>query len=82
MTDQPTAAVPIPGYVQTFIEALAQKGLTACATALTGYGVIASTQQAQVVSLGLSVVLWAASFAWTHLATVAHVGLFNATPSK
>lgn len=77
----PTVQVPIPGYLETFIESLAQKGLTAAATALTGYGVIQSNQQAQLVSLGLSVVLWAASFAWTHLATLKHVALFNATPS-
>lgn len=72
MTDQPpVAAAPVvapelPPLWQALVKALAQKGLTALATFLTGYGVITNDQQAQVISLGLSVALWAASFAWTY----------------
>ncbi len=82
MTDQTTVPVPVPGFLETFAEGLAQKGLTAAAATLSGYGVIAPTQQAQFVSLGLSVVLWGVSFAWTWLHTKRNVGLFNATPAK
>jgi hypothetical protein len=73
MTDQspaapvatPIVAPALPSLAQQIVTALAQKGLTALATAMTGAGIIAPSQGAQVVSLGVAVVLWAASFVWT-----------------
>lgn len=63
----PAAPVPaVPSLVQELARAGAQKLLTAAATALTGYGVITSDQQAQVVSLGISVVMWAVSLGWSY----------------
>lgn len=56
---------PVPSFVGAMVRAVAQKGLTAAATALLANGVIQPSQQAQVESVGLSMVLWAVSFAWT-----------------
>ncbi|HEY5072050.1 MAG TPA: hypothetical protein VII63_08465 [Caulobacteraceae bacterium] len=57
--------VPIPTFAQTLIHSLAQKGLTVVATAAAANGVIQTSQEAQFVSLGVSVALFAASCLWT-----------------
>ena len=92
MTDQPPAApgaAPIvapalPSLAQQIVTALAQKGLTTLATAMTGAGIIAPSQDAQVVSLGVAFVLWGVSFAWTyyreHATRAAIVMAINSPP--
>lgn len=91
MTDQPEAqaaandtAPAIPPLERQILGALAQKGLTTLAAALTSYGVIAPDQSAQFVSLGVSVLLWSASFLWTYVHERAErarkVALLNAPP--
>lgn len=86
MTDQTQAAADagLPPLWQALLRAVAQKGLAALATTLTGYGVIAPSQQAQLVSLGLSALLWAASFLWTYeherMAQARMVAAKNAPP--
>ena len=63
----PVNPVTVPPLWSEIAQALAQKGLTILATVLTGYGVIGNSQQAQFVSLGLAVVAWGVSFAWTYI---------------
>jgi len=81
-----TSSIPVPSFVDALIRAVAQKGLTAAATALTGYGVIQSNQQAMFVSLGISAVLWFVSFGWTwiheHSNQKTIVAAINAPPPE
>ena len=65
MTDTPQAPA-IPALGQMILRAIAQKALASAATLLTGYGVISAGQSQSFVALGLSVILWAASFFWTY----------------
>lgn len=66
MLKQPVAvASPPPPFVQGLVTSFGQKGLTAAAALLAGYGVIAPTKEAIVISLGLSALAWTASFVWT-----------------
>jgi len=68
MTDITPAPVTVPPFVETLVHDYAQKGLTILATAAAGNGLIAGTQEGQVVSGGVAVVLLVASCAWTYVA--------------
>jgi hypothetical protein len=68
LTDTTTAPVTVPPLLETLLHDYAQKGLTILATAAAGNGLIASTQEAQMVSDGVAIVLFGVSFAWTYLA--------------
>lgn len=65
MTD--TTAIPaVPSLVQQILRAVAQKGVTALATALTGYGLLPQAQSAQFIVWGMAGAAWAFSFGWTY----------------
>lgn len=90
MTDTPQQAkpdFPVPSFVDQIVRALAQKGLTALATYLTAHALLTSNHQDELVTWGVPVAAWAASFAWTwvhermaHRTTVAALNAEPPTP--
>jgi hypothetical protein len=78
MSDQ-APVVGLPPLAQSIVRAVLQKGLAALAATLTTYGAISTDQQTAFVSLMLSIVLWAVSFAWTYVQEkTAHITLATA----
>jgi hypothetical protein len=57
----------LPSFADAIIRAVAQKGLTAAATAMTGAGLLPIGLQGQFIAYGIAGVLWLASFAWTYV---------------
>lgn len=68
MSDTDTPAVPLPAFVTGLLHDFAQKALTTAATALVGHGLITTDQTAQFEQLGVGVVMFVASCAWTFIA--------------
>lgn len=61
----PTSAPPL---LVTLIHDYAQKALTTAAVALAAHGMIATSQEGQLIQLGVSGVLFVFSCAWTYAA--------------
>jgi|GEM_PF-2901166 len=67
MTDTPFPAPPsAPPFLTTLIHDYAQKALTMAAVALAAHGVIAASQEDQMIQLGVSGALFVFSCAWTY----------------
>jgi len=56
-----------PSFYMTLAQSLAQKAVTVAATALVANGVIQNNQEAQFISLGVGLVMFAGSIAWTYI---------------
>ena len=68
MTDPTAIPITVPPLALTLVHDFAQKGLTVLATTAAGYGLIATSQEAEVVSGGVAIALFVASCAWTYVA--------------
>jgi len=68
MTDALPAPTSAPPFVTTLIHDYAQKALTMAAVALAAHGVIAASQEDQMIQLGVSGALFVFSVAWTYAA--------------
>ncbi len=67
MTDTALPTTP-PPLLAALVHDFAQKALTAAAVALAAHGVIAASQEDQLVQLGVAAALFGASCGWTWLA--------------
>jgi hypothetical protein len=75
----PQIPVTVPTLVETLAHSMAQKGLTVLATGAVAYGLMAPSQEAQGVGIGLSVVMFALSLAWTWMRSrIDHIRLIDA----
>ncbi len=68
MTTIPASPATAPPLLSALLHDFAQKALTAGAVALAAHGVIAASQEDQLVQIGLSIGLFAFSCAWTFVA--------------
>ena len=58
MTDPTAIPITVPPLALTLVHDFAQKGLTVLATTAAGYGLIATSQEAEVVSGGVAITLF------------------------